>query len=65
MANVEVEIKPAKKSLVEKAASKFGKASRTARGANNKRKSSGEKRNEMSFAKPKKKYSGNKKFVKK
>jgi len=65
MANVEVEIKPTKKSLIEKAASKFGKASRSARSINNKRKNADEKYDEINFSKHKKKYNNNKKFVKK
>ena len=60
MANVEVEIKPTKKSLIEKAASKFGKASRSARSINNKRKNADEKHDEINFSKHKKKYNNNK-----
>ena len=50
MANVEVEVKPSKKSLVEKAESKFGKISRLARNNHNKRKNHSVNRSSNSFS---------------
>ncbi len=63
MANVEVEIKPTKKLLIEKAESKFGKVSRTTHNGIHKRKNINENRNSNEFPKQKKKYNSNKKFA--
>ncbi len=60
MANVEVEVKPSKKSLVEKAESKFGKISRLARNNHNKRKNHSENRSSNSFSNKNKKRHFNK-----
>ncbi len=63
MGNIEVEIKPAKKSVIEKAASKFGKDSRTSRTRSGRKKLSNDSKGDAFFAnKQKKKYGKNKKF---
>ena len=63
MANVEVEVKPTKKLLIEKAESKFGKTSRIARHNNHKRKNTNESRNNNRFFKQNKSNRTNKKFA--
>ena len=71
MANVEVEVKPSKKSVVEIAASKFGKDKKRKQARNGfgasfagESKNPKSKKNSSEFGKPKKKYGNNKKFLK-